>query len=163
MSVWAQLRLSLYGSEVWVFSEGLTGGSHMEQQPDCSCGVFPMSISTYLLTGLKKLIITQICQTVTVLLLTLRCNHIFIKSKASWYSSSNSCFGLAFTSSIVYLVCIAFSTKQRYFLNIFKYITELIWLFDIYWIGKQNKFCLCQKKLCLFMTLWVSHQMCRNS
>lgn len=66
------LTQGLCGGEVWVFSDGLTGGSHMEQQPYCSCGVFPLSISTYLSIGFKKLIITQICQTVTAHFLTLR-------------------------------------------------------------------------------------------
>lgn len=64
----------------------------MEQQPDCSCGVFPLSKRTFLLMGLNKLIITQICQMVTAHLLTLRRNYFLSNQKQADILHYISCF-----------------------------------------------------------------------
>ena len=61
----------------------------MGQQLHCSCGVFPLSISTYLLMGLKKLIIPTICQTAAALCFILnnsKMQPFLINTKVSRYS-----------------------------------------------------------------------------
>lgn len=92
----------------------------MEQQPACSCGVFPLSKRTFLLMGLNKLIITQICQMVTTHLLTLGLNYFLSNQKKADIVHHISCFLVSMhsiQSSKYFIIYFKIKTLIKHFMH----------------------------------------------